>query len=58
MGPIHQFGLHKVLGRLSPVVRPLLNWGEAERLAQCHNVEDLRQAAKRRMHPMCFGEKK
>eukprot|EP00613_Pedinella_sp_CCMP2098_P044091 CAMPEP_0171786826 /NCGR_PEP_ID=MMETSP0991-20121206/63547_1 /TAXON_ID=483369 /ORGANISM="non described non described, Strain CCMP2098" /LENGTH=464 /DNA_ID=CAMNT_0012395683 /DNA_START=265 /DNA_END=1659 /DNA_ORIENTATION=+ len=52
---MHTWGVHKLLQPFDKVVRPILNAGEARRLAQCVNISDLRKAAEARMHPMCFG---
>ena len=55
MSFVHKLGLHKVLRRLSPAVRPVLNAAAERRLAKAVNIADLRACAKARMHPMCFG---
>ena len=51
----HALGVHKVLGPLRPVVSPVVDWASKRRLGACVNVADLRVAAEKRMHRMCFG---
>ena len=55
MAFIHQLGLNKLFSLFSPVVRPLLNVRANQRLESAVNVWDLRDAAKKRTHLMCFG---
>ena len=51
----HSLGVHKLLGPLRPLVTPVVDAASRRRLAKCVNVADLRLAAEKRMHRMCFG---
>ena len=51
----HSLGVHKLLGPLRPLVTPVVDAASRRRLAKCVNVADLRIAAEKRMHRMCFG---
>ena len=51
----HRMGVHKLLGPLRPLVTPVVDAASRRRLAKCVNVADLRIAAEKRMHRMCFG---
>lgn len=51
----HSLGLHKLLRFLTPAVRPVLNRGSRRRLREAVNIADLRAAAEKRVHSMCFG---
>mmetsp|Transcript_11383 Transcript_11383/g.18314 ORF Transcript_11383/g.18314 Transcript_11383/m.18314 type:complete len:167 (+) Transcript_11383:99-599(+) len=50
----HSLGLHHLLKRFTPMVRPLLDAASHRRLAACVNISDLRDAAKLRAHKMVF----
>ncbi|KAJ8599534.1 hypothetical protein CTAYLR_007109 [Chrysophaeum taylorii] len=51
----HAWGLHKFLRPLRPIVSPIVERPSRRRLADAVNVADLRIAAEKRMHRMCFG---
>ena len=44
-----------VLRHLRPLVSPVVDLAASRRLEAALNIADLRLAAERRMHPMCFG---
>jgi hypothetical protein len=48
----HTLGVHRVLKHFNGAVRPLINRRANERLKNAINIADLRQCAKKRMHPM------
>lgn len=51
----HYFGIDKVLRPLRPIVSPVLEYFPKRRLRNAVNVSDMRAAASKRMHRMCFG---
>lgn len=52
---LHSLGIHKLLKHLRPVVTPLVEALPRRRLTKAVNIADLRAAAAKRMHRMCFG---
>jgi len=55
MAFIHKLGLNKFFRLFNPIVEPIVNIGPKARLAKCCNTWDLRKAAEKRTHAMCFG---
>jgi len=51
----HRWGLQKVFGLASPIVRPVVNFTAERRLKNAVSIADLRHAAGARMHRMSFG---
>jgi isopentenyl diphosphate isomerase/L-lactate dehydrogenase-like FMN-dependent dehydrogenase len=55
MAFIHKLGLNKVFRVFNPLVEPIVNMNAKKRLAKCCNTWELRDAARKRTHQMCFG---
>ncbi|QDZ18347.1 FMN-dependent dehydrogenase [Chloropicon primus] len=55
MAFIHKLGLNKFFRLFNPIVEPIVNAPAKARLAKCCNTWDLRKAAEKRTHQMCFG---
>eukprot|EP00965_Chrysotila_dentata_P172860 5704783-Pleurochrysis_carterae.AAC.2 len=54
MNRLHD-ALKPILRLLRPVISPLIERGPKRRLDQAISIADLRECARRRMHPMAFA---